>query len=580
MDNAQAPEVPGFSVDRLLGRGGSASVWLVRQERTGRGFALKCFDRAASTQDTGNFSAGTTTAVEVRREIRILSVLEHPHLVRAHDALSVRGSCGDQPALLMDYASGGSLASLVAARGRLTAGETVTVLTPLAQVLGYLHGKGMTHSDVSPGNVLFTGQGKPLLADLGITRMVGDPGGGDGHGTPGFLDPAPVDAVRAGLHPEGDVYAAAAVGWFCLTGSAPPRSAVRPPLTLLRPEVPKELAAALESGLNEDRRLRPTATELATAVYRSAPPLPLDLAPAVHPSVIPELLTRRHGPARQASALNERLAERARTFTAKLPGVRRRPPRMPFPAGAPVPADVSVPSVPPARGKHVAPKGGRGLNRGGGAGQALTVPRYRQLAVAMLATLVAVGWWVSANVLLPQDTVLSTAGGRPGAGAAAAPRTDPPIATGNRGGTTVVSATAELERARKHASATDPAEAVVGLAALRSMAFSRGRPELLDEVNSDGSPADSADRKTIRQLAAAGTVLAGFTTGLSAVQLEPGSTEAKAVVQATSTTSAYEERDSAGALVGTGQAGQPLALRLVLVSGADGWRIVEILPGD
>lgn len=580
MDDAQAPEVPGFSVDRLLGRGGSATVWLVRQERTGRGFALKCFDRAAATQGTGNLPAGALTAVEVRREIRILSVLEHPHLVRAHDAISVQGSCGEQPALLMDFASGGSLASLVAARGRLTVGETVTVLTPLAQVLGYLHGKGMTHSDVSPGNVLFTGQGKPLLADLGITRMVGDPGAGGGHGTPGFLDPVPVDAVRAGLHPEGDVYAAAAVGWFCLTGSAPPRTAVRPPLTLLRPEVPKELAAALEAGLNEDRRLRPAATELATAVYRSAPPLPLDLAPAVHPTVIPELLTRRHGPAKQAGALSGCLAERARTFTAKLPGARRRPPRMPFPAEAPVSADApEPPSDPPARGKHVAPQGERGPNRGSGAGQTFPVLRYRPLAAAMLATLAVVAWWLSATVALPQDALRSV-GGRPGAGAVAAPRTNAPVETGNRGGMTEVSVTAELERARRHASATDPAEAVLGLAALRSLAFSLGRPELLEEVNRDGSPADTADRKTIQQLVAPGTVLAGFTTGLSAVQVEPGSTEARAVVQATSTTSAYEERDSAGALVGTGQAGQPQALRLVLVSGPDGWLITEILPGD
>lgn len=142
-----------------------------------------------------------------------------------------------------------------------------------------------------------------------------------------------------------------------------------------------------------------------------------------------------------------------------------------------------------------------------------------------------------------------------------------------------VSATEDLERARTQASAADPGEAVLGLAALRSLAFSLGRPELLDEVNSVGSPADSTDRNTIRQLVASGTVLAGFTTALSAVQVEPGSTETMAVVRATSTTSAYEERDSAGALAGTGQAGPPQILRLVLVSGTDGWRISDILSG-
>ncbi len=167
------------------------------------------------------------------------------------------------------------------------------MLTPIAQVLGYLHAKGFTHGDVSPGNVLFTGHGKPMLSDVGIARMVGDASAVPDYGTAGFMDPAPVDAVRAGLQPERDVYSVAALGWYCLTGEPPRRTADRPPLPLLLPEVPPELAAALEAGLNEDRRLRPTAVELATAIYRSAPALPVDLASSVHATVIPQLLTRR-----------------------------------------------------------------------------------------------------------------------------------------------------------------------------------------------------------------------------------------------------------------------------------------------
>ena len=134
-----------------------------------------------------------------------------------------RGAADGGLGLVMDYAAGGSLAQLVNCRGPLGVGEAVTVLTPIAQALGYLHGKGFMHSDVAPGNVLFTAHGKPLLADLGITRMVGDAAATFPAGTDGFLDPAPVDALRAGLQPERDVYSAAAVGWYCLTGKAPER---------------------------------------------------------------------------------------------------------------------------------------------------------------------------------------------------------------------------------------------------------------------------------------------------------------------------------------------------------------------
>jgi serine/threonine protein kinase len=173
----------------------------------------------------------------------------------------------------------------------------VTVLTPIAQALAYLHGQGFTHGDVSPGNVLFTAHGKPLLADLGVARMVADATAVADAGTEGFRDPAPVDAVRAGLQPERDVYSLAALGWYCLTGRAPEPGAQRPPLPLLVPGVPAELAAALESGLHEDRRLRPSAAELAAAVHRSAVAAPVDLSVTVHPTVIPQLLTRRSLPA-------------------------------------------------------------------------------------------------------------------------------------------------------------------------------------------------------------------------------------------------------------------------------------------
>ena len=254
MADSAVPEVPGYTVGRELGRGASATVWLVTEERTGRNFALKCYRPDPASPDP---ELDGTAGSDARREVRILSVLDHQHLLKAHESVRLPAVSGGGLGLLVDYAPGGSLAHLVASRGKLSIGETVTVLTPIAQALGYLHGKGFTHSDVSPGNVLFTSQGKPLLADVGIARVVGDPAAVAGHGTGGFMDPAPVDAVRAGLQPERDVYSLAAVGWFCLTGKAPGRTAERPPLPLLLPDVPEELAAALEAGLNEDRRLGP-----------------------------------------------------------------------------------------------------------------------------------------------------------------------------------------------------------------------------------------------------------------------------------------------------------------------------------
>ncbi|WP_232084589.1 serine/threonine-protein kinase, partial [Arthrobacter sp. SO5] len=306
-----APKVPGYDVERCLGRGGSATVWLVVEESTGREYALKCFDDRAGAD--GPPADQRETEEGMRREVRILSALDHGHLIRAHAVLRLRpphDGGEDGLGLVLDYAPGGSLGGLLASRGQLGPGETVTVLTPVAQALAYLHGHGFTHGDVSPGNVLFSAHGKPLLADLGVARMVADTSPVAGAGTEGFRDPAPVDAVRAGLQPERDVYSLAALGWYCLTGRAPEPGAQRPPLPLLVAGVPAALAEALEAGLNDDRRRRPSAAEFAAAVYRSAEPEPVDLSVSVHPTVIPRLLTRRALP----RTARQRRAERLRGF--------------------------------------------------------------------------------------------------------------------------------------------------------------------------------------------------------------------------------------------------------------------------
>ena len=164
---AAEPEVPGYDVGRCLGRGGGATVWLVTEQSTGREYALKSFF-AGDAADRGEGEEA------IRREVRILSALDHEHLVKAYDVVRLDGPRAGSLGLIMDYAAGGSLGQLVAGRGSLGPGETVTVLTPIAHALAYLHGHGFTHGDVSPGNVLFTAHGKPLLADLGVARIVAD----------------------------------------------------------------------------------------------------------------------------------------------------------------------------------------------------------------------------------------------------------------------------------------------------------------------------------------------------------------------------------------------------------------------
>ena len=597
------PQVPGYDVGRCLGRGGgSATVWLVTEQSTGREYALKCFCASDGT-DRGEAEAA------IRREVQILSALDHDHLVQAHSVLrlqgghwsgstgtgtgsgsgtgegdgGVDGTWAGSLGLIMDYAAGGSLGQLLAGRGSLGPGETVTVLTPIAQALAYLHGHGFTHGDVSPGNVLFTAHGKPLLADLGVARMVADATAVPDAGTEGFLDPAPVDAVRAGLQPERDVYSLAALGWYCLTGRAPEPGAQRPPLPLLVPGVPPALAAALESGLHEDRRLRPSAAELASAVHRSAGAAPVDLSVSVHPTVIPQLLTRRTLP----GSARERRVERLRS----LPG-RFRKPR----ADAPLPGSAPAAGVPvfgrPGAGRGAAGLAARHMSRGGTTGRRSFRPGsgrpsaarparpYRRgiRAVAGALTLLAVlaAAWGFARTGFPASfpgfPVNDAGSVRESAPAPAAPAP----------GGTAAAAAALPPGLQAQLASPDPGEAVRGLARLRSLAFSSGEFGLLDQVNVPASAAAVADGRISARFKDSGRVLAGFTTLLTHVAHEvaqPGDSGGSvAVVAVTASTSAYQERDASGVVLAEAAAAPEQQLRLVLSTVEGRWRIQDILP--
>ncbi len=111
--------VPGFDAVELLGYGSQGEVWLAREHATGEPVALK------------RLLAGADLAARdrLRREAAVLAGVDHPHVLRLR---SVVGA-GPDLVLVLDLATGGSLARLLATRGRLSPGEVVTVAVPLAR---------------------------------------------------------------------------------------------------------------------------------------------------------------------------------------------------------------------------------------------------------------------------------------------------------------------------------------------------------------------------------------------------------------------------------------------------------------
>ncbi|YCK80326.1 serine/threonine protein kinase [Arthrobacter sp. D3-18] len=541
---AVAPHLPGYVISRPLGHGSSSTVWLATRDKDGARFAVKCAKARAAA---GLATSQAEVIEDAYREMRLLSELKHKHLIRVHDILHMGGPAEGTLGIVMDYAAGGSLANLMTARGKLTIGEAVTVLTPLAQALDYLHVNGTEHGDVSPGNILFTAVGMPLLADFGVAAKVGDKPHNLGVGTPGFMEPVSEssengDISRDTLQPQRDVYALGAVGWYCLTGTTPQQEQDRPPLSLLVPEVPKALAAALEAALSADPRQRPSARELGTAIFRSAAPEAMDLSGAVHSSVIPELLTRREALGRSPRRATRWLSRATRWL-------RSWCRLLPFLCGR------ALPTANPERRK-------RGRN-GGGLGRRLVL-------LAVIGALIGAASWIlwqqnSTTTAMVQQAATESDVANPGEAAglpngpdqADAPDLPAALAAGLK--------------------SEDPLVAVPALSAVRDVALGERRLDLLDLVNAPGSQAEATDKQLSDYLQDSGTAFVGLHTALTALTVEGPMQSDHVMVEVTATTSGYEERLVSGAVVRTGGAGTPQQLRLDVVRSDGRWRISGIL---
>jgi len=192
----------GYVVERPLGRGASGEVWRARAAASGAPVALK---RILTADDGERERAGAEAA--------LLRTLDHPNLIRLHAVVPT----ADAVVLVLDLADGGSLAGLLEARGRLAPGEVITAIAPVAAALAYLHEAGVVHGDVSPGNVLFTAAGMPLLADVGVARLIGADDAV--RATPAYVDPTVAAGHLPG--PPSDVFMLAGVALHALTGEPP-----------------------------------------------------------------------------------------------------------------------------------------------------------------------------------------------------------------------------------------------------------------------------------------------------------------------------------------------------------------------
>ncbi len=267
-------QVGDYEATEPLGAGGSAEVWLGVRRATGDAVALKVFPADALPA--------------VQREAALAAVVDHPHVVKVLDVVAD----ADRAVLVTEYAAGGDLADLLQRRGRLSSGETLTVLLPLAAALATAHERQVVHGDITPGNILFDHAGRPLLSDLGAARAAADSGGPVSTTAP---DAAPELARGAEPTPATDMFSLGSVALACLTGrSAWPADDLRDVLIQAAagqwPDPgddcgPAPLIASVRALLQHDPERRPGAASLVLDLRASGRPEPLDLATRIRPAL-------------------------------------------------------------------------------------------------------------------------------------------------------------------------------------------------------------------------------------------------------------------------------------------------------
>jgi len=255
MDRLNAALEGRYNLERLLGEGGMATVYLAYDERHERRVALKVLRPEL---------AAVVGADRFLGEIRVTANLQHPHILPLFDS----GEADGFLFYVMPYVHGETLRDRLEREGQLPIADAVRIAQDVAEALAHAHAQGVIHRDIKPANILL-GDGGAMVADFGIALAVSNldraqlTATGLSIGTPAYMSPEQAGGGGA-IDGRSDLFSLGALLFEMLTGVPPFKAPTlqgliaklltepAPSVRSLRADVPKAMAAAVSRALEKD----------------------------------------------------------------------------------------------------------------------------------------------------------------------------------------------------------------------------------------------------------------------------------------------------------------------------------------